>query len=212
MHPSNLVMTLIGAGLLWVGWFGFNAGSAVESSLKTAQALTATQTAAAAGAVTWMIIEALHQGKATGLGFASGVLAGLVAVTPAAGVVQPGGALVLGIAAACICYGVILLKNKLGYDDSLDAFGVHGVGGTVGALLLVLFIRANEAPESVAGQFGVQFLAVAIAMVYAAVFAFVIAVVVEKTVGLKANGEAELAGLDHSFHGEHGYGMLTPAS
>ncbi|RPH97255.1 MAG: ammonium transporter, partial [Calditrichaeota bacterium] len=128
MPPSNLVMTLMGAGLLWVGWFGFNAGSSISSGLSTAQALTATQTAAAAGALTWMVIEGLHQGKATALGFASGILAGLVAVTPAAGVVQPVGALALGIIAAILCYLAIIIKNKLGYDDSLDAFGVHGIG------------------------------------------------------------------------------------
>ncbi len=212
MRPSNLVMTMIGAGLLWVGWFGFNAGSAVHSGLATAQALTATQTAAAAGALTWMLIEGLHQGKATGLGFASGILAGLVAVTPAAGVVQPGGALVLGIVAAFICYGAILLKNKLGYDDSLDAFGIHGVGGTVGAILLTFFIRESMAPDSVMGQLWIQVLAVLIAMAYAAVLALIIAVLVDKTIGLRAPAEDEMAGLDHAFHGEHGYGMLTAAS
>ena len=228
MHPSNLVMTLIGAGLLWVGWFGFNAGSAVESSLATAQALTATQAAAAAGALTWMIIEGLHQGKATALGFASGVLAGLVAVTPAAGVVQPGGALLLGIIAAVLCYSAILLKSKLGYDDSLDAFGIHGVGGTVGALLLTFLIRpswladAQTALRETTGdaaatwgtmqQFGVQLAAVGIAIAYAAVCALILAVAVDKTIGLKAPVEDEMAGLDHTFHGEHGYGMLTAAS
>ena len=221
-HPSNLVMTMIGAGLLWVGWFGFNAGSAVESGLSTAQALTATQAAAAAGAVVWMILEGTLQGKATGLGFVSGILAGLVAVTPAAGVVQPAGAMALGSLAAIFCYSAILLKNKLGYDDSLDAFGIHGVGGTVGALLLTFFIReswmASAAANADAGtwtvmqQFGVQITAVAIAIAYAAVLALIIAVVVEKTIGLRANDEGEQAGLDHEFHGEHGYGMLTPAS
>lgn len=220
MQPSNLVMTLIGAGLLWVGWFGFNAGSAVSSSLATAQALTATQAAAAAGALTWMIIEAMHAGKATALGFASGVLAGLVAVTPAAGVVQPLGALVLGVCAAIICYYAILLKNVLGYDDSLDAFGIHGVGGMAGAILLTFFIRpswmadaaANIAGWSTMDQLFVQIKAVAIALVYAAVVALILAVLVDKTIGLKAKDEDELAGLDHTFHGEHGYGMLTPAS
>ena len=141
IRPSNLVMTLFGAGLLWVGWFGFNAGSSVSSGLATAQALTATQIAAAAGALGWMIIEYIHLGKSTALGFASGILAGLVAVTPAAGVVQPMGALALGFAAAALCYYAIQLKEKLGCDDSLDAFGIHGVGGILGALLLVFFIR-----------------------------------------------------------------------
>jgi Amt family ammonium transporter len=221
-HPSNLVMTMIGAGLLWVGWFGFNAGSAVESGLSTAQALTATQAAAAAGAVVWMLLEGMHQGKSTGLGFASGILAGLVAVTPAAGVVQPAGALALGTAAAVICYGAIMLKNKLGYDDSLDAFGIHGVGGTVGAILLTFFIRKSWMAEAAAAtesgtwtvmqQLGVQISAVLIAIGYAAVLALIIAAIVEKTVGLRATEAGEQAGLDHHFHGEHGYGMLTPAS
>ena len=158
MPPSNLVMTMIGGGLLWVGWFGFNAGSSVSSGLSTAQALTATQVAAAAGALTWIIIEGIHQGKATALGFVSGILAGLVAITPAAGVVQPYGALALGILASFICYYAILLKNKLGYDDSLDAFGVHGVGGVVGALLLTFFIRKSwmdGASEAIGGSWTV---------------------------------------------------------
>src|SRR6056297_2876708 len=126
VSPNNLVLTMLGAGLLWVGWFGFNAGSSISSGLVTAQALTATQAAAASGALVWMIIEGAHRGKATALGFASGILAGLVAITPAAGVVQPGGALALGAISAIICYFAILMKNKLGYDDSLDAFGLHG--------------------------------------------------------------------------------------
>ncbi len=129
-------MTLIGAGLLWVGWFGFNAGSSISSGLSAAQALTATQVAAAAGAMTWVIIEGFHQGKATALGFVSGILAGLVAITPAAGVVQPAGALAIGALATIICYVAIILKNKLGYDDTLDAFGIHGIGGIVGAIFL----------------------------------------------------------------------------
>ncbi len=208
-HPNNLVMTLMGAGLLWVGWFGFNAGSAVSSSLATAQALTATQTAAAMGALTWIIIEGLHQGKATALGFASGILAGLVAVTPAAGHVRPSGALALGAAAAVICYCAILLKNRLGYDDSLDAFGIHGVGGTTGALLLSFFIREGMQTRSVFAQFGVQFLAAGIAVAYAAAMTLIIVVVLEKTLGFRADPEREMAGLDHAFHGERGYGMLT---
>jgi Amt family ammonium transporter len=221
MPPSNLVMTIIGAGLLWVGWFGFNAGSSVASGLLTAQALTATQVAAAAGALTWMILEGCHQGKATALGFGSGVLAGLVAVTPAAGVVQPFGAMILGIVAAFICYNAILMKNRMGYDDSLDAFGVHGVGGITGAIGLSFFIRESwmkTAAEAAVkkgmegwtlwNQLGVQLAAVAIAIVYAAVLTIVILVVVNKIVGIRAKPEAEMAGLDYSFHGERGYGLL----
>jgi len=219
MRPSNLVMTIIGAGLLWVGWFGFNAGSSISSSLATAQALTATQTAAAAGALTWMLLEGLHQGKATALGFGSGVLAGLVAVTPAAGVVQPWGALVLGAIASVMCYQAILLKNRLGYDDSLDAFGVHGIGGITGALLLSFLIRkswmAEAATHTTNGtwtalqQFGIQAAAVGITIVYAAVVSLVILFVVDKLVGLRAETTEEMAGLDSTFHGERGYGMLT---
>jgi Amt family ammonium transporter len=217
--PSNLVMTMIGAGLLWVGWFGFNAGSSVSSGLLTAQALTATQAAAAAGAMAWIIIEAVHQGKATALGFASGILAGLVAVTPAAGVVQPAGAMALGVIAALFCYFAILLKNRLGYDDSLDAFGIHGIGGITGSLLLVFFIRKSwmhSAAEAAGGswtiwqQFGVQAVAVSIAIAYAAILTFIIIFIVNKLVGFRASTEAEMQGLDHSYHGEQGYGLLNP--
>jgi Amt family ammonium transporter len=217
--PSNLVMTMIGAGFLWVGWFGFNAGSSISSGLLTAQALTATQVAAAAGAISWIIFEASHQGKATALGFASGILAGLVAVTPAAGVVQPAGAIALGIIAAAMCYTAILVKNRIGYDDSLDAFSIHGVGGIVGSLLLVFFIRKNwmrSAADAAGGtwttwqQLGVQATAVAIAIIYASVLSFIIIYIVDKTVGFRASTEAEMQGLDHYFHSEQGYGMLNP--
>ncbi len=218
LSPNNLVMTMIGAGLLWVGWFGFNAGSSIGSGLATAQALTVTQTAAAAGALMWMLIEGWHQGKATGLGFASGILAGLVAITPAAGVVQPGGAMILGISASTVCYLMIGLKNRLGYDDTLDAFGIHGVGGIVGALALVFFIRDSwmaEAAASAGGswtildQLYVQAAAVGISALYAAVVTAVIILIVNKTVGLRATNDEEMRGLDHSFHGERGYGNLN---
>ncbi len=219
MPPSNLVLTMIGAGLLWVGWFGFNAGSSVNSGLDTAQALTATQAAAAAGAITWMIIESVHQGKATALGFASGVLAGLVAVTPAAGVVQPYGALALGTIASSLCYTAILLKNRLGYDDSLDAFGVHGIGGITGAIMLSFFIRKSWMSEAaslteggtwtVIQQLGVQVVAVLISIAYAAVLTLLILLLVDKVIGLKSPAISEMQGLDASYHGEHGYGMLN---
>jgi len=219
MPPSNLVITMLGAGLLWVGWFGFNAGSSVNSGLDTAQALTATQAAAAAGALTWMIIEGVHQGKATALGFGSGILAGLVAVTPAAGVVQPYGALALGAIAAILCYIAILIKNKSGYDDSLDAFGIHGVGGIVGAIILSFFIRKswmNEAASLAEGgtwtvfqQLGVQISAVLISIAYAAVVTLIIVISVDKIIGLRSPAKIEMQGLDASYHGEHGYGMLN---
>ena len=219
IRPNNLVITMLGAGLLWVGWFGFNAGSSISSGLSTAQALTATQVAAAAGAIAWIIIESIHQGKATALGFASGILAGLVAVTPAAGVVQPYGAFILGIIASVICYYAIMLKNRLGYDDSLDAFGIHGVGGITGAILLVFFIRPSwmsEAASAAGGswtvfnQLGIQALAVLIAIVYAAVMTLIIIYVLNKFIRFKASEDDEMAGLDRSYHGERGYGMLNP--
>jgi Amt family ammonium transporter len=215
--PTNLVMTMMGAGLLWVGWFGFNAGSSLSSSLASAQALAVTQVAAAAGAVTWMIIEAFHQGKATALGFASGVLAGLVAITPAAGVVTPIGALALGVISALICYWVVGLKTKLGYDDSLDAFGLHGIGGITGAIALTFFIReswmleAAQASEgwSVWNQLGVQAAAVGIAIVYAAVVTLILLWTINKFTRIRSTPEEEQQGLDYSYHGERGYGMLN---
>jgi Ammonia permease len=211
---------MLGAGLLWVGWFGFNAGSSISSGLSTARALTATQVAAAAGALTWIIIEGIHQGKATALGFASGILAGLVAVTPAAGVVQPYGAMSLGILASLLCYMAIQAKNKLGYDDSLDAFGIHGVGGIAGAIFLTFFIRrswmaeaaaANGGSWTVWNQLGIQALAVAIAIVFAAGMTFIIIYLLDKVIKFKSTEDDEMAGLDRSYHGERGYGMLNPS-
>jgi len=219
VRPNNLVMTLIGAGLLWVGWFGFNAGSSLTSGLTSGQAIAMTQVAAAAGAIAWIIIEGFHQGKATALGFVSGVLAGLVAITPAAGVVQPGGAIILASLASLLCYYAILLKNKLGYDDTLDAFGIHGVGGIVGALFLSFFIRDSwmaEAAKAAGGswtswqQFGVQLTAVGIAIAYAAAGTWIILFLLNKVVKLRASEEAEMKGLDNYYHGERGYGMINP--
>ncbi len=220
IRPNNLVITMLGAGLLWVGWFGFNAGSSVSSGLSTAQALTATQVAAATGALSWIIIESMHQGKATALGFASGILAGLVAVTPAAGVVQPYGAMVLGIIASLLCYMAIQVKNKLGYDDSLDAFGIHGVGGIAGAIFLVFFIRKSWMEEAAAlsggtwtvwSQLGVQALAVVIAITFAALMTFIIIFLLDRILKFKSSESEEMAGLDRSYHGERGYGMLNPS-
>jgi Amt family ammonium transporter len=211
---------MLGAGLLWVGWFGFNAGSSVSSGLSTAQALVATQAAAAAGALAWVIIESIHQGKATALGFASGILAGLVAVTPAAGVVQPYGAMILGVIASFTCYSAIMIKNKLGYDDSLDAFGIHGIGGITGAILLVFFIRPSWMADAavIAGgkwtlwnQLGTQAIAVSIAIVYAAVMTYLIILVMNRFIKFKSTENDEMAGLDRAYHGERGYGMLNPS-
>ncbi len=220
IRPNNLVITMLGAGLLWVGWFGFNAGSSISSGLSTARALTATQVAAAGGALTWIIIESIHQGKATALGFASGILSGLVAVTPAAGVVQPYGALVLGIISSLGCYMVIQAKNRIGYDDSLDAFGIHGAGGIIGALFLTFFIRPSWMAEAAAAaggkwtvwnQLGVQALAIGVAVVFAGVMTFIIIYLLDKVIRFKANEDDEMAGLDRAYHGERGYGMLNPS-
>jgi len=221
IRPNNLVITMLGAGLLWVGWFGFNAGSSISSGLSTAQALTATQIAAASGALTWIVIEGIHKGKTTALGFASGILAGLVAVTPAAGVVQPYGALFIGLFATLFCYTAIQIKNKLGYDDSLDVFGIHGVGGITGALLLTFFIRpswmADAAKVSHTGswtiwnQLGVQSIAVGVAIAYAAIMTLVIIYVLNKVMKIRSDEEDEMAGLDRSYHGERGYGMVNPS-
>ncbi len=220
IRPNNMVITMLGAGLLWVGWFGFNAGSSISSGLSTAQALTATQVAAAAGALMWILIESFHQGKATALGFASGILSGLVAVTPAAGVVQPYGAMILGMIASLVCYMAIQIKNKVGYDDSLDAFGIHGIGGIVGALFLTFFIRPSWMAEAIAAkngnwgvwsQLGIQAFAVGIAIAYAAIMTFIIIYFLNKVMKFRSNEQDEMAGLDRSYHGERGYGMLNPS-
>lgn len=218
-RPNNLVMTVIGAGLLWVGWFGFNAGSSVSSSLATARALAVTQVAAASGAITWMLVEGLHQGKPTVLGFISGILAGLVAITPAAGVVQPYGAIILGTAASIISYIFVSLKLKFGYDDTLDVFGIHGIGAIVGAIFLSFFIRdswmaeaalANGGSWTVWQQLGVQASAVLIAISYTAVSTFIILFIVNKIFKFRSTDKEEMKGLDTIYHGERGYGMLNP--
>ena len=215
MLPNNLVMTIMGAGILWVGWFGFNAGSTVQSGLDTARALTMTQVSAASGAFTWVIIEAIHYRKATSLGLVSGILAGLVAITPAAGVVQPWGALILGALSSCICYAALQLKGRFGYDDSLDCFGVHGVGSGMGVLLLAFFVRPSwmtNAASKVAGwnafsQFGIQAMGFAVTVALAVAATAAICFIVQKTVGFRIDEESEVAGLDYALHGERGYSI-----
>jgi Amt family ammonium transporter len=210
--PNNLTMVLLGVGLLWVGWFGFNAGSAVASNLDTARALTVTQVAAAAGALAWVLIEAVIHGKPTSLGLASGILAGLVAITPAAGVVGVKGAIALGVIAAVGCYLVISLKGKLGYDDTLDAFGVHGAGGIIGAVALTFFIRDSWArPEgwTLPGQLLIQLKAVGATILFAGGMTALIGFLVHKTIGLRLSEASERSGLDHELHGERGYGLTN---
>jgi ammonium transporter, Amt family len=211
MHPNNLVMVMMGVGLLWVGWFGFNAGSSLSSGVKTAQALTATQAAAAAAALAWVCIEAVHHRKATALGVASGILAGLVAITPAAGVVTPAGAVALGFIAAALCYGAILVKNRIGYDDTLDVFGIHGIAGIAGAVLLTFFIRDVDMPagKDTLSQLAVQLLSVSVTIAYGAIMTIGLVVLVEKVFRLRLGSTGEMAGMDHELHGEHGYGLLN---
>ncbi|MDP1578937.1 MAG: hypothetical protein Q8M02_01580, partial [Candidatus Didemnitutus sp.] len=197
------------------GWFGFNAGSAVASNLDTARALTVTQVAAAAGALTWVLIEALIHGRPTSLGLASGILAGLVAITPAAGVVGVQGALALGAIAASGCYLIINLKSKLGYDDTLDAFGIHGAGGIIGALGLVFFIRPQWWADATAASPGwgltdqllIQLQAVGATVIFASVMTLIIGFIVQKTIGLRLCERSERYGMDHELHGERGYGL-----
>lgn len=207
MHPNNLVLTLLGAGLLWVGWFGFNSGSFVQSNLDTGRALAMTQIAAAAAALTWVLIESLHIKKVTSLGMASGIIAGLVAITPAAGAVTTVGALALGAFGALGAYGAIMLKNKLGYDDTLDVFGIHGVAGIVGAIGLMFFLR--ESVDSWATQMWYQIEGVLLAIGLSGVVTAIIAIAIDKTIGLKLSEQGQRAGMDHELHGEHGYGLLN---
>jgi Amt family ammonium transporter len=218
MQPNNLVMTLMGAGILWVGWFGFNAGSTVQSGLDTARALTMTQVSAASGALTWLIIEALVFRKATSLGFVSGILAGLVAITPAAGVVKPVGAIVLGAVSSIVCYYALRAKARFGYDDSLDCFGIHGIGSGSGVLLLSFWIRdswmqnaveiAGPGGWSASNQLLIQLMGLGATISLAVVGTLVICFIVDKTIGFRLDQERENVGLDHSLHGEHGYGLV----
>jgi Amt family ammonium transporter len=211
MAPHNLAYAVIGASLLWVGWFGFNAGSAVAANGRAGMAMTVTQIATAAAALGWMFAEWIAKGKPSVLGAASGAVAGLVAITPASGFVLPGGALVIGIAAGVICFwSATSLKHMLGYDDSLDAFGVHGVGGMIGALLTGVFsygpLSATDAsPDGSPGgmaQFILQCEGVASTIVYTGVGTFILLMIVKAIFGLRVNEEEEREGLDLVLHGE----------
>ena len=214
MQPHNLPMTVMGAGLLWFGWFGFNAGSALEANGLAASAFTATNTGAAAAALGWMFTEWLTRGKPTVLGAASGAVAGLVAITPASGYVGPLSALVIGAIAGAVCYSACNLKSKFGYDDSLDVVGVHGVGGTWGALATGLFASKaiNEGGDNGLffgnpGQLWIQIVAVLATYALAIVATYVILKVVDAIVGLRVSAEDEVAGLDLSQHSETAYAM-----
>jgi Amt family ammonium transporter len=212
MHPHNLTMTALGTAILWFGWFGFNAGSALSAGEQAVAAFVNTNTSAAAATLSWALIEWLHQGKATVLGACSGAVAGLVAVTPAAGFVTPMGALAIGLLVSGVCYGAILLKGKLGYDDSLDVFGVHGVGGAFGALATGCLAAgiARTTPGLFYGnpkQILIQAASVVSAGAYSFVLTFGLLKLVDATIGLRVSSEEEEVGLDLTQHGERGYIM-----
>ncbi|TBU96981.1 ammonium transporter [Phytopseudomonas dryadis] len=210
MAPHNLGYTLVGAAMLWVGWFGFNAGSAAAADDTAGMAMLVTQIATAAAALGWMFAEWITHGKPSALGIASGVVAGLVAITPAAGTVGPMGALIIGLASGVICFFCATsLKRKLGYDDSLDVFGVHGVGGIIGALLTGVFaapaLGGFGEVENIAAQVWIQFKGVAFTVIYTAIVTYVILKVIDVVMGLRVSEEEESVGLDLAQHNERGY-------
>ena len=219
--PHNLTMTVLGAGLLWFGWFGFNAGGAMTGSAEGAAAapgtaaiaLVNTHLAAAAGALAWALIEALRQKKATTLGVASGLVAGLVGITPAAGFVGPAAAMAIGAMTSAACFAGVLLKHRFSYDDALDAFGVHGIGGAIGAILTGVFATVALTPAAVgggllaghAGLVGEQLLGLAATGAYAAVVTLVLLKIIDRVLGLRVDREVEYDGLDGALHGERAY-------
>jgi ammonium transporter len=224
IHPNGMVLTLLGAGLLWFGWFGFNGGSALASNGLAGSALTASQVASAAAALSWMMLEWIHRGKPTALGLASGVVAGLVAVTPASGFVTPLGAMVIGLAAGMVCYLAVSLKPFLKYDDSLDAFGVHGIGGFLGAVATGVFAskvlyKAGSGSDLPAnglggwlldgnfGQVQVQLIAAVVAVGFSFLVSLVLVKVIDVVWGFCLEEHAEGEGLDRGQHGEVGFDL-----
>jgi ammonium transporter, Amt family len=212
LRPHNLPMTLLGAGLLWFGWFGFNAGSALSAGSLAGSAFVATHVAGTTGAVSWISMEWKMIGKPTTLGAASGAVAGLATVTPAAGFVGPLSAALIGIIAGIACYFGIRRKGKLGYDDSLDVVGIHGVGGVIGLLCVGLFATTEVNPNGAnglffgnAGQLGIQFIAVAATAVYTFVLSYILLKVIDKFFGLRVSEQEEISGLDLSQHDETAY-------
>lgn len=208
--PNNTTMVLLGGGLLWFGWFGFNAGSAVGVSGAAVNAFLTTHLSAAAGMVAWMLAEKMRHGKATAIGAASGLVAGLVGITPAAGFVGVGPAILIGLIAGSLCFFAIQLKHKAGYDDALDVVAVHGVGGTLGAILTGVFADAKVnslVTKPMGEQIVTQLIGVVATIAFAGILSFVIAKLVDATVGLRVKGEDEAVGLDETTHGESGYGL-----
>ena len=208
MAPHNLILSVIGASMLWVGWFGFNAGSAVAANGSAGMAMAVTQIATAAAALSWMFAEWISRGKPSVLGIVSGAVAGLVAITPASGYVDPFAALIIGLVAGLVCYwGAVVLKPKLGCDDSLDVFGVHGLGGITGALLTGVFAveAIGGTPgllEGNAGQVLIQLEGIGATIVYCAIVTFVLLKIIDAVMGLRVDEEEEVTGLDYSLHGE----------
>lgn len=214
MKPHNLTMTILGAGLLWFGWFGFNAGSALCANGIAVSAFVVTNTAAAAAALSWMMVESWHRGKPTALGAASGAVAGLVAITPASGYVGPLAAIAIGGIVSILCYFAIVMKGRFGYDDSLDVIGVHGVGGTWGALATGLFATTLINPAGGNGLFHgnprqllVQVIAIAVVLVYSFVMTLILLKITGVFTSLRVSHEDEEAGLDITQHGEIGYAL-----
>jgi ammonium transporter, Amt family len=212
MPPHNMPLTVLGAGMLWVGWFGFNGGSALAANGSAAMAILATHLAAAAGALTWMALEWLRFGKPSLLGIVTGTVAGLGTITPASGFVGPGGALVIGIAAGIVCFGATqLLKRKLGIDDSLDVSPVHGVGGILGTLLTAVFVNARLGGVGYAHgmsldtQLAAQLTGIVATAAWCAAVTYVILKVLDATLGLRVTEDQEREGLDLALHGERGY-------
>lgn len=210
MIPHNLTLTLVGTGMLWVGWFGFNGGSALAANGQAGMAVLVTQIAPCVAALTWMAIEWIGGGKPSALGFATGAIAGLAAITPASGTVGPLGAVVIGCAAGIICnWASTKFKRAMGYDDALDVVGVHGVGGMIGTILVGVFtasvLGGNGAVHSIAGQLGVQLIAVVGTLVYSAILSFAILKAIDVTIGLRVTDDDEVMGLDLTQHKEVGY-------
>ncbi len=212
MPPHNLPLTIIGASLLWFGWFGFNAGSAVASGALATSAFVVTNTATASAALAWMVSEWIHRGVPTALGAASGAVAGLVAITPASGFVGPLSSMVIGIGAGVICYMAVVLKGRFGYDDALDAFGIHGVGGSWGAIATGLFASKAINPAGADGlffgnpsQIAIQFAAVVVSWVFAFGGTYILLKAIDVTMGLRVTKEQEVTGLDLTQHNEAAY-------
>lgn len=213
-HPHNLSLTVLGAGLLWFGWFGFNAGSALAANGIATNAFFTTQVASGAAVLSWLVAEWIVQKKPTTLGAASGAVAGLVAITPGAGFVGPVSAVIIGLVAGALCYGAVLAKNRMGYDDALDVVGVHGVGGFWGALATGLFASTAINPGGADGFFfgnpkllAIQAMDASITIIYSVLVTFILLKVIDAVIGLRVTTEEEIQGLDLTQHSEIGYSL-----